>query len=44
MPNGNSINTTQYSSEKEFKVDRSSAGINSITSNVLTLTQFFHSF
>ena len=43
MPNGNSINTTQYSSQKEFKVDRSSAGINSITSNVLTLTQA-HSF
>ena len=43
MPNGNSINTTQYSSQKEFKVDRSSAGINSITSNVVTLTQA-HSF
>ena len=43
MPNGNSINTTQYSSEKAFKVDRSSAGINSITSNVITLTQA-HSF
>ena len=43
MPNGNSINTTQYSSEKAFKVDRSSAGINSITSNVITLTQP-HSF
>ena len=43
MPNGNSINTTQYSSEKAFKVDRSSAGINSITSNVITLTEA-HSF
>ena len=43
MPNGNSNNTVQYSSEKSFKVDRSSAGINSITSNVLTLTQA-HSF
>ena len=43
MPNGNSTNTTQYSSQKEFKVDRSSAGINSITSNVVTLTQA-HSF
>ena len=43
MPNGNSINTTQYSSQKEFKVDRSSAGINSITSNVITLTEA-HSF
>ena len=43
MPNGNSVNTTQYSSEKAFKVDRSSAGINSITSNVITLTQA-HSF
>ena len=44
MPNGNGINTTrQYSSEKLFKVDRSSTGINSITSNVITLTQA-HSF
>ncbi len=43
MPNGGSITTTQYSSEKLFKVDRSSAGINSITSNVITLTQA-HSF
>ena len=34
---------TQYSSQKLFKVDRSSAGINSITSNVITLTQP-HSF
>ena len=39
MPNGGINTTTQYSSEKLFRVDRSSAGINSITSNVLTLTQ-----
>ena len=38
MPNGIST-TRQYSSEKLFRVDRSSAGINSITSNVITLTQ-----
>ena len=39
MPNGGITTTRQYSSEKLFKVDRSSAGINSITSNVITLTQ-----
>ena len=43
MPNGNGNNNVQYSSEKVFRVDRSSAGINSITSNVITLTQA-HSF
>ena len=40
MPNGTGFNTTtQYSSEKVFRVDRSSSGINSITSNVITLTE-----
>ena len=39
MPNGGITTTTQYTSEKLFRVDRSSAGINSITSNVITLTQ-----
>ena len=40
MPNGLGFSTTrQYSSEKVFRVDRSSAGVNSITSNVITLTQ-----
>ena len=39
MPNGLGFSTTkQYSSEKLFRVDRSSAGINSITNNVITLT------
>ena len=31
--------TTQYSSEKVFRVDRSASGINSITSSVITLTE-----
>jgi hypothetical protein len=39
MPNGGITTTTQYTSEKLFRVDRSSAGINSITSNVITLTE-----
>jgi len=40
MPNGSGFNTTtEYSSEKVFRVDRSSSGINSITSNVITLTK-----
>ena len=39
MPNGLGFSTTkQYSSEKLFRVDRSSAGINSITNSVITLT------
>jgi hypothetical protein len=40
MPNGAGFNTTtQYSSEKVFKVDRNASGINSITSSVITLTE-----
>ena len=42
MPNG-PYNVTQSSSEKLFTVGRSSTGINSITANVLTLTED-HSF
>ena len=39
MPNGSAFSTTtEYSSEKLFNVDRSSAGINSITSNIITFT------
>jgi hypothetical protein len=42
MPSG-PYNTTQSSSEKVFIVNRSSVGVNSITSNTLTLTST-HSF
>ena len=42
MPYG-PYNSTQSSSEKSFSVGRSVIGINSITANTLTLTQF-HSF
>jgi hypothetical protein len=38
MPAG-PYNSTQYSSEKSFTVGRSTAGINSISANVLTLTE-----
>ena len=37
MPSGE-FDSTEYSSEKSFTVRRSSAGINSITANVITLT------
>jgi len=42
MPNG-PYNTTQVSSEKSFSVGRSNVGINSISSNIITLTEN-HSF